>query len=370
MSRRTNPRPGDPIKKVTDKSGRIRFRVVVDVAPKGMPRQQETTTHDTLSDAEQRVAEVKAGRGRGEAVGRARQTFADAADAWLHGRKVAGKRDVTIAGYRSTLRRPVEAFGGKRLSDVTSADVRKVVESVTAVGLSARTARLSLVLMRAVLADAVAEGLIPRNPAARVQAPEGESRKREPLTVEEVGKLRQTITGDRLEACWLLTLYGLRRSEVLGLRWEHVDLDAGVLRIESGRVLVDGKRTEETGKTKTKAGRRTLPIPADLRAALLRLLLAAGSSEYLATDPFGKPVRHEWWSDQWRRWCRKADVPVVTLHAARHGSVTYMIAAGVPLLDVSKWHGHDLPTMLRTYDHAPVAATVGDTLSALLTAEG
>lgn len=66
---------------------------------------------------------------------------------------------------------------------------------------------------------------------------------------------------------------------------------------------------------------------------------------------------------------QKADVPVVTLHAARHGSVTYMIAAGVPLLVVSKWHGHDLPTMLRTYDHAPVAATVGDTLSALLTSE-
>ena len=75
-------------------------------------------------------------------------------------------------------------------------------------------------------------------------------------------------------------------------------------------------------------------------------------------------------SDEWRRWCDRAGVPQVTLHAARTGSVTYLITLGVPLLDVAKWDGHDLPTMLKHYDRSPVSATVGDALSRILTAEG
>jgi integrase len=65
------------------------------------------------------------------------------------------------------------------------------------------------------------------------------------LAPAQIRELRSHLSTDRLYGCWLLTLFGLRRSEVMGLRWSDLDLDAGTLTISRGRVLVDGKRTEE-----------------------------------------------------------------------------------------------------------------------------
>jgi len=160
----------------------------------------------------------------------------------------------------------------------------------------------------------------------------------------------------------------------LGLRWSDVDLTAGVLSIKRGRVLI-GKRTEE-GATKTKRGARELPLPSDVLSALraMREAQAAGfgfeqvRSGYLATNAAGEPVRHQRWSDEWREHCEAAGVPVVTLHAARHSSVTAMRDAGVPDRHVAAWHGHDEAVMRRTYSHAhrERLAEAGEALTAVL----
>jgi integrase len=73
---------------------------------------------------------------------------------------------------------------------------------------------------------------------------------------------------------------------------------------------------------------------------------------WLAVDAAGQPLRPEAWSGRWTVLCRDAGVPPVTLHAARHSSVTAMRAAGVPDHIVAKWHGHDEVVMRRTYSHA------------------
>lgn len=145
----------------------------------------------------------------------------------------------------------------------------------------------------------------------------------------------------------------------MGLRWTDCDLESNLLTIVGGRVLVDGHRTV-VGQPKTERGRRVLPMPADLVRALRELRNKQterfggeqADAGFLVIDELGAPMRPDRWSDLWRKHCRAAEVPEVTLHAARHSSVTAMRDLGVPDHIVAAWHGHDEYVMRRTYTHA------------------
>ena len=243
-------------------------------------------------------------------------------------------------------------------------------------GRAQRTVAVLLFVVRAIFARAVDDGLLARNPAAGVAAVGREARDRTALSAGDFAKLRAHVATDRLHACWLLTMYGLRRSEVMGLRWDVIDLAAGVLSVDHGVVAdVSGRRSPET-PPKTKRGRRDLPLPPDVLAALRALrdrqVAAFGLGHvrtgYLAIDELGVPLRPERWSDMWRTHCKAAGVEAVTLHAARHSSVTSMRAAGVPDDVVARWHGHDETVMRRTYSHpdADRLAAAGQALSGVL----
>ncbi len=117
------------------------------------------------------------------------------------------------------------------------------------------------------------QGMLPRNVIALVERPpdatadEEAARPAKSLTVDEVEAFRESVRDERLFACWLLSCYGLRRSEVLGLRWSQLDDHA--LRVRRGRVAV-GSETEE-GLPKSRRSRRDLPPPPELAEALRTL---------------------------------------------------------------------------------------------------
>jgi integrase len=196
--------------------------------------------------------------------------------------------------------------------------------------------------------------------------PGGPRRSSTPSTAPALAKLRAHLRSDDRYALWLLTLYGLRRSEVLGLCWDDVDLAAGTLTVARGITETYGRRNEAR-PPKTPRSARTLPLPVDVLAALRELrevqMAAHGFEQvrtgWLAIDEAGQPLHLERWTDPWRAHCRAAGVPMITLHAARHSSVTAMRRAGVPDRDVAAWHGHDETTMRAIYDHVAL-----DTLSA------
>lgn len=370
------PKEGEPIRLVIKQDGTPSYRVRLDVAPdpKTGKRRQQLTTHDTLSGARKYVEAHKTDRERGVLVTPNRQTFKTYAENWLavRSRRV---REVTSRSYASCLAHAYESFGDKLLAKVTRADVEQVIENLSAAGRSKRRASLVLFVLRSVFDEALHDGLIGRNPAARVEAAGRDAKQREALSRADLAKLRKHFATDRLYACWLLTLNGLRRSEVLGLKWSDVDLTGKTLRIERGRVDVDGKRTIET-PTKTRRGTRTLPLSADLVPALRKLrkaqLAAFGAEQvrsgYLAVDPIGEPMRPERWTDLWKEACAAAKVPAVTLHAARHSSVTAMRDAGVPDHIVAAFHGHDEYVMRSVYSHADAKglSVAADALAAAL----
>jgi integrase len=149
------------------------------------------------------------------------------------------------------------------------------------------------------------------------------------------------MTSSGMGAGWRLTLCGLRRSEVLGFRWDAIDMERGEVVVQAGRVLLDGARTI-TDFPKSSASHRTVPVEAmhpdtvalhrtlKARQAADRLVLGAGYQEsgYVLVDPLGEPVRPYTYSDRFEILCRKAGVPVVQLHAVRHTLATIMHKAG------------------------------------------
>ena len=158
---------------------------------------------------------------------------------------------------------------------------------------------------------------------------------------------------------------GLRRSEVLGLGWDAVDLERGEITVRAGRVLLGNGRTT-VDDPKSSASRRTVPVeqiqPGTV--AMLRSLKAHQAAQRLALGGWpshglvvandeGLPVRPEAYSDRFRMLSREGDLPTVRLHAVRHTLALIMHRAGVAPADAAALLGHTLAVHLATYIPAP-----------------
>ncbi|KUH69205.1 integrase [Mycolicibacterium novocastrense] len=239
---------------------------------------------------------------------------------------------------------------------------------------SARTVVTMLVVLSSALDDAMREGLVARNVARLVKRPAVKHHEMASWTTEQAGRFREHVRDERLAACWLLTLAGLRRSEILGLRWSDIDFDAGTVSVAQGRVVVEGRGTI-TGDPKSKRSRRALPMPADVLAALraLRLRQAeerlALGAEYLdsglvAVNVDGSLIRPETYSADFARHAKDAAVPVIRLHDVRHTAATMLLDVGTTPSATAKWLGHDPAITLRVYGHVydDALAAAGDAL--------
>ena len=293
------------------------------------------------------------------------------------------RRASTKANYRDALKPVRERLGERPLQSITKADVEQLVTGCSPQAASdpaspvpgsvPRSVRLTLGRLKAAFEMATDEGKLVRNVAKLVKPPEYTPSEREIWSEAEVRTLLRAAADDRLHAAWRLSLYGLRRGEVLGLRWPDIDLKAKTLTINQGRVLVNCHVRVEPSKTHN--GKRTLPLDDALVKALtaLRKQIAnesepAGTAyqaaladldwytpgdEYVITDELGLPVHPEWYSDEFGRLLKRAGLPKIRLHDSRHTTLSLMEKAGVPISIISKWAGHyDAAFTMRTYVHA------------------
>lgn len=201
-----------------------------------------------------------------------------------------------------------------------------------------------------------------RNVAKLVRLPTAERAETRVLSVDEGRTLLRGAQPDRLFAALvLLMVLGLRRSEVLGLRWSDVDLERGELRIRQGLHCV-GRKLQFL-PPKTRRSRRTVPLPGLCAAALVehrRLQdLERGrsphpwsDSELVFVSVVGTPVDPTNFSHGSGRWCDLAGVPRVRLHDLRHTCVSMLLYLGVPLRVVMEIVGHSaLEMTMNVYGH-------------------
>ena len=354
----------DSIKRIELKDGRVRYRFVVDVGPDPGTgkRTQLTRTFDTLREAKAERARMISESARGTFVRPRKTTLSKYLDEWFEG-ATRNVRPATRRSYADALS-PVHArLGARQLQDLTKADVESLVTWMATegrkrggkagTGLGPRSIRLTLGRLVAALDMAQAEGLVVRNVAKLVTPPAYEPAERAGWSAEQVRDFKRSTLGTRCYALWLLAFLGLRRGELLGLRWDDVEFGDGQVRvsIERSRTLVAGVVTE--GPLKTKGSRRVLPVTDPEIAAALRRLralqaaerLAAGEAYedgggHIAVDELGWPVHPDWLSDEFERVRTRAGLPRIVLHGTRHTSATILDDEGVAEADNSMWHGH------------------------------
>jgi integrase len=218
---------------------------------------------------------------RGEYVERSHDTLGAYLTRWLDSKKPDVKT-TTWTGYEVMVTKHlIPRLGHVRLQDLKPLQIDSVYSAMLkdghrqreGRGLSPRTVRQAHIILRQALADAEKKGLVVRNVAdaaspPKARASELASRKmRNWWTAEQVGQFMAAVKGDRLEAAWVtLAQTGLRRGELLGLRWQDVDLDVGKLRVE--QALVAPRYQMQMSDPKSENGKRVIGIGPVTVAAL------------------------------------------------------------------------------------------------------
>lgn len=345
----------------------VRYQLTVDVGTVDGKRKQLRRRYATEKQVRAALAEIQGEVVKGTYVPARSDTVETAITRWLDGR--AGLAATTLAAYRDYSRPVIDALGTLPIQHLTKTHIDQLLSQLangTAPGkrrrrYKARARRYVLATLRMVLESEVAQGHLVRNVAALVDMPPLGRKKLTAFTADQADKVLRTVADDRDGHAWHLALSGLRRGEIAGLRWNAVDLDNGTLAIRETRVSVDGRPQPSTPKTDRSA--RELPMPASLVAALRkaktiqnRERLALGSAYldggYVVVDEAGRPYLPDRLSRAWPKVCRRAEVPVIRLHDARHTCATLMHLQGVPIVVISAWLGHvDAGFTMRTYAH-------------------
>ena len=236
-------------------------------------------------------------------------------------------------------------------------------------GLSAKTVRNIHQIISSALKLANEQRLIARNPADGCALPKAERKEMQTLPVEQLTSfLREAKDSGVYELYYLDLATGLRRGELLGLKWTDVDLDRGVLKIQRAISRQNGKVVE--APLKTKNAYRTLPLSADAIDVLMQQRRKTGNSEWVFPSPTGGPMSPDSVLHMLHRVLKRAGLPKVRFHDLRHTFATLALQNGVDVKTVSGVLGHfSAGFTLDTYAHVTTSAkreaakTMGNILS-------
>jgi len=255
-----------------------------------------------------------------------------------------------IKSYREALeKRVLQEFGACKLADISRLDVQDFVDRLHGEGLSASTVRNTLVPLQAIFRRALARGEVVVNPTTRIELPAVRGAPDRIATRDEAFALLDALVDDD-RAVWATAFFaGLRRGELMGLRWEDADLSAGVVNVArsydiKARVMV---------APKSRSGIRRVPMTTVLREHLIAHRLRSGRHRGLV---FGReehaPLSYEGLLDRSRKAWDAACLQRIGLHEARHTFASLMIAAGVNVKALSTYMGHASITItLDRYGH-------------------
>jgi integrase len=303
-------------------------------------------------------------------------------DEWLAANVRPRCRPRTIASYEDICRLYIRpAIGDVQLSKLGALNITRMLDGLTARGdLSPTTVNYAYSVLRTALRRAVKSGRVARNAATYVDPPARAKNELRPLTVEEVGVFRQALAGHRFEALFLTAIgTGLRQGELLALRWQDVDLEAGILTVRHTL----GRYSGTLAEPKTEHSRRVLRLPLPVTVALRRLKARqdeerAGArvwnaAGYVFSDATGQHLNPWHVTRTLHAVLTGAGLRQQRFHDLRHAFATLQLEAGADLFDVSRALGHaGIGTTANVYAHftEAMAARMADRMTGILGAAG
>lgn len=322
-------------------------------------------------------------------------TLAEFLDEWMLVRQ-SRLQPYTVRSYRQSIRcYLLPHLGDLRLDELDVRTLDRTYAQLLHSGgkdgkpLAPRTVQYAATILRTALEHALKTGLLERNPAAHATKPRFDHQGDDPAlkelnvwTAADVRTFLEKIDGEQFEAIWVLAVCtGMRRGEVLGLRWEDVDLVERTIHVRRAISVVKGE-----GRLKSTKNSRSRSIRIEDRA--VRALVAQRTRQLEERATCKGRWRDEWGlvftyadgsfinpdtiSMAWRNLVRQLDLPVIRLHDLRHTHATLMLQAGVPIKVVADRLGHsEISVTLDTYMHVLPAmdADAVDRFSRLLDGE-
>lgn len=354
-------------------SGTYAYRVDIGTDPAtGKRRQHQRSGFRTKRDAEAALDEALSAVRAGIGVNRSSATVAEFLTDWLPGQRQRLKA-TTWQSYAVAAERIIAHLGRRKLEALAPLDVEAfygtLAESGSRTGgpLKPKTIRNTHIVLRKALADAERLGLVPRNAAAVAHPPSAERSEHQTWTADELVGFFDHVRNDRFFVAYVLfATTGMRRGEVLGLRWPDVDLDARQLAVVHTLTTVNYRPVLSTPKTKR--SRRVIYLDAQtvevLRAHRRRQLeerLAAGPDwddgiDLVIRDELGRPVHPDWFTKEFARQVDRSPSPRIRLHDLRHTYATLALKEGVHPKIVSERLGHaTVGVTLDLYSHVTPA---------------
>lgn len=331
----------------------------------------------TNKEAQEQLRKILGDADRGLLPPVEKLTLATHVERWLDDVVKPSVRPRTTKGYRDIARLHIlPTLGRMKLAQLQPNHIQALYGKLTEAGLSAKTVRNVHAVLRRSLNQAVDWYLVPRNVVTLAHPPRVERHEVVALTPEQVRQLLDYVRGGRWEPLVATALAtGMRQSELLGLKWGDVDLNAGTVRVQRqlGR---DGTFAEP----KTAKGRRTIDLPT-VRVASLREHKRQQNEERLLVGPDwvhnnlvfcthqGKPLSQRNVLRAFKLILDRAGLPDVPFHALRHTSATLLFLKGEHPKVVQERLGHSTIAMtLDIYSHLipGMGRAAADKLDALL----
>jgi integrase len=231
-------------------------------------KKRKTVYGKTREEAHEKLIKALSNRNKGLVFDADNMKVNEYLERWIFDSVRDTVRSTTFERYEQMVRLHICPVLGKvKLKDLTPAHVRGLYREKLDAGLSPRTVQYIHVTLHKALKQAIMDGLIPRNATEAVKPPQVRREEMQPLAPEQVKMLLEVACGDRLEALYVLAVTtGLRQGELLGLKWEDVDLETGKLRVR--RTLATAKGGPVLTAPKTKSSRRSIRLTQNAIEAL------------------------------------------------------------------------------------------------------